>query len=98
MRIRWHYLAFSRIVTEGCHRVCVAGPRLQVEEFKAVVESIARVLVEDMDLPPYERRFTPRNTRGIAGGEKYYVGNVFLKLARDAYGIYGGACFWCRTR
>jgi hypothetical protein len=27
---------------------------------------------------------------GVAGGEKFLCGNVFLKFARDAYGVYGG--------
>jgi hypothetical protein len=30
---------------------------------------------------------------GLAGGKKYVVGNIFFKLAADAYNLYGGTPF-----
>ena len=42
-------------------------------------------------LPPERRRHPPLSgaSLGVAGGEKYLVGTVFLKFARDAHGVYG---------
>lgn len=62
-----------------------------MERFRAVAERIAKILVDDMHLPARIRRFPSLPGRGIAGGEKFIVGNVFLKFARDVYGVYGGA-------
>jgi hypothetical protein len=36
------------------------------------------------------RRFYPVSGKGVAGGEKYIINNVFFKFVRDIHGIYGG--------
>lgn len=64
---------------------------LQVEEFRLVVEQLAKVLVADKGLPLLERTIHPVASGGIAGGEKFVVGNVFLKFPSDTHGLYGGA-------
>jgi hypothetical protein len=62
----------------------------QVERFRSVCESLAKAIVEDIHKPARLKRFSPSSTKGVAGGEKYHVGNVFLKLAMDVFGVYGG--------
>jgi hypothetical protein len=66
------------------------GFRGQVERFRSVCEAVAKTIVEDIQRPPELKRFAAANTTGVAGGEKFKVGNVFLKLAKDVFGVYGG--------
>ena len=61
-----------------------------VRRFTAACERLARVIIDDVELPPHARRIPPLATAGgVAGGEKYLVGNIFLKFARDFHGVYG---------
>jgi hypothetical protein len=61
-----------------------------VRRFTATCERLAQVIIADVWLPPTYRRIPPlAGAGGVAGGEKYLCGNIFLKFARDFHGVYG---------
>jgi hypothetical protein len=41
---------------------------------------VAMRIIEEMHLPPAFKTVPPIDAGGIAGGEKYAVGNIFFKL------------------
>jgi len=58
--------------------------------FKKFSAKIARVLVDQLSKPRDQWIIQPLDQQmGIAGGEKFIVGQVFCKFARDDKGIYG---------
>lgn len=64
--------------------------RKLMDNFLHVSYSLARVIVEEQHLPVSQRRFRPEpSVGGVAGGEKYRVGQLFVKFARDWKRIYG---------
>lgn len=52
--------------------------------------TLGKKIVEESTLPVSQRSYQPLSGYGIAGGEKYCVNNMFIKLTRDVAGIYGG--------
>jgi hypothetical protein len=60
--------------------------------FADTAKRIARTLVEQCYAPVAQRRFSPVEGKGVAGGEKYIINNMFFKFVRDIHGIYGGDC------
>ena len=80
---------FAFVHTTGLMRSVLVS--LQMERFRLVCEVLATALVEDLHAPLEFKRIQPVSTSGIAGGEKFVQGNVFLKFARDVHGVYGGA-------
>lgn len=59
-------------------------------EFGVAAQQIGKLVIEQSTLPPAQRTHKPLEGKGIAGGEKYLVGGIFIKLTRDVAGIYGG--------
>ncbi len=60
--------------------------------FESFCRQIAYILRLQLSLPKEKWCINPVAGAGIAGGEKYIVGHVFAKFARDdpKYGLYGG--------
>jgi len=60
------------------------------QEFIDTATDLARVIIEEISLPPPKKTLKPRAFGGIAGGEKYLEKGIFFKFAFDVNGIYGG--------
>mgnify|MGYP005990754873 CR=1 FL=1 len=59
-------------------------------DFEAVCTVVASEIVAQLAKPVQHWRITPADSvGGVAGGQKFVVGNIFFKFARDS-GIYGG--------
>jgi hypothetical protein len=67
--------------------------RKLVSDFSEVALSVGQVIIEEMRLPKKQKTIFPLSGKGIAGGEKFRVGQMFFKLVRDVFGIYGGDAF-----
>lgn len=62
-----------------------------VQDFTAVAQRVGTVIIEEAHLPPAARSIQPLGSgKGVAGGEKFLVANIFFKFARDVHGIFGG--------
>jgi hypothetical protein len=59
------------------------------EEFKVFSSAVAHVLVHQLPKPVDQWGIKPLQGFGAAGGEKFIVGQLFCKFARDDKGIYG---------
>ena len=66
-----------------------AKKEMLFEEFKVFSASVAQALVDQLSKPVHEWVIKPLQGFGIAGGQKFVVGQVFCKFARDDKGIYG---------
>lgn len=60
-----------------------------MKAFVSFAESTVKLLVAEKNVPVSEKTIKPLDRRGIAGGEKYLVGKVFVKYAWDDKGVYG---------
>lgn len=59
-------------------------------EFYLFSKKMASRIVEDLARPCHKRQIQPCDEQqGVAGGEKYRVGKVFLKFCTNQQGIYG---------
>jgi len=59
-------------------------------EFKSFASAVAQALVDQLSKPRDQWIIQPLDQQmGIAGGEKFIVGQLFCKFARDDKGIYG---------
>jgi hypothetical protein len=63
----------------------------QIEsDFKTFAGAIAELIIVQQQFPPEQRFLRPReDVGGVAGGEKFVIGHVLFKFARDWLGIYG---------
>jgi len=59
-------------------------------EFTQVAETVAQVIVDELDLPDEVKLVPPAKLGGIAGGEKYISHSILFKFAIDSKNIYGG--------
>ncbi|KNC53060.1 uncharacterized protein AMSG_09355 [Thecamonas trahens ATCC 50062] len=63
-------------------------------EFEAAARAHAKIIVDEMHLPPTAQTHPPSQSMGgVAGGDKYVVDGMLLKFARDTTGLYGGDAF-----
>ena len=61
------------------------------QEFLQFSHRVASQLVDQLRLPAQSRRIQPETMRsGYAGGEKFRIGNLFCKFARDDKKLYNG--------
>jgi hypothetical protein len=58
-------------------------PHASRQMFQESAVSVCRLLIEDQYRPDKEKRMQSVAGAGIMGGEKFKVGNVFFKFARD---------------
>lgn len=59
---------------------------------------IVSVIVDELPLPMEKKTYPPINAGGIAGGVKYRAHGIFIKLALDSSGIYGGHDYSMKVR
>jgi len=74
------------------HEVAAANKK-KTELFARFVSfsrQVAMLLVEQLERPPNEWQIQPISGAGWAGGEKFRVGKLFCKFARDDKRLYGG--------
>ena len=64
-------------------------------DFADIAKAVAKIIVDEAMAPPGTPKSLPpsSSTAGVAGGEKYIVGSMFLKFANDHVGLYGGTAF-----
>lgn len=60
------------------------------DDFLRFSKCVAEVLVAQLSEPPASWKIKPLKGAGHAGGEKFRVGNLFCKFARDDKRLYGG--------
>lgn len=60
------------------------------EDFQYTVQTYGRIIISEVYLPPEEKTVKTTKVGGIAGGDKYLVGNVLFKFAVDSSNIFGG--------
>ena len=61
-------------------------------EFEAFARAVVELIVVQQQLPAALRVVPPAGAMGgVAGGEKFVVGHVLFKFARDWQGVYGGS-------
>jgi hypothetical protein len=61
-------------------------------EFEAFARAVVELIVIQQQLPAALRVVPPAGGMGgVAGGEKFVVGHVLFKFARDWQGVYGGS-------
>ena len=51
--------------------------------------SYGRIIISEAFLPNNEKTIKPSNVGGVAGGEKYVVGNILFKFAMDSHSLLG---------
>lgn len=61
-----------------------------VQQFTLEATRIGRTIISERDVPNERKSIHPVNAGGIAGGEKYVVGDLFFKYVADFDGLYGG--------
>lgn len=69
---------------------------MELQNFLA--SAIVRTIIEELNLPIEKKTFRPIDAGGIAGGEKYKAHDIFIKLALDSNGIYGGNEYSMKVR
>eukprot|EP01129_Flabellula_baltica_P006764 TRINITY_DN2573_c0_g2_i1.p1 TRINITY_DN2573_c0_g2~~TRINITY_DN2573_c0_g2_i1.p1 ORF type:complete len:697 (-),score=131.22 TRINITY_DN2573_c0_g2_i1:3499-5589(-) len=62
------------------------------KKFTRLAIRISRLIIFEAHLPIEEKSIPPLHL-GVAGGEKYIYGGIFIKFAIDERGIYGGDKF-----
>ena len=81
---------FHQILQEVDPSVRVRKMAQYARHFTHVATRIARTIVAEEHLPASRRTMLPTlSVKGVAGGEKFVVSNMFLKFARDVYSLYG---------
>jgi len=65
--------------------------------FRHRAEAAGAAVAADLGLPQHKRRFARADVGGRAGGDKFLVDGLFVKLARDSSGLYGGDAFAMKT-
>ncbi|KAL6049131.1 Histidine kinase A, variant 2 [Balamuthia mandrillaris] len=58
------------------------------DEFVATAKSIGEVIIMERNQPYHLKTFKPLQGKGVAGGEKFKVDNIFFKFAIDHNNIY----------
>src|SRR4051812_23720007 len=73
------------------HEVNDANHKLQLflDQFKAFSKTVVLHLVDQLRVPEKEWQLLPLRNAGYAGGQKFVVGKVFFKFARDDKELYG---------
>lgn len=59
-------------------------------DFVSFGMEVVHRIVEERTLPEEQRYIKPIGGMGVLGGEKFIVGNMFVKYARDHRGIFNG--------
>eukprot|EP00466_Bigelowiella_natans_P004326 jgi/Bigna1/69664/fgenesh1_pg.9_\ len=59
-----------------------------IAKFWEEAAPVARTIIEEYSVSPAEKTYKPFGAGGLAGGEKYKVGSLFMKFANDWQGIY----------
>jgi len=67
-----------------------AKKRTLFAHFLKFTRKVAQQLVAQLHLPRSQWRIPPQDGAGYAGGQKFKVGNIFCKFARDDKGLYRG--------
>ena len=62
-----------------------------VNAFQSTCEAYVKVIVNELDLPVASKSLLPLDGRGVLGGDKFLVDDIFLKFARDSSGLMGSA-------
>jgi hypothetical protein len=59
------------------------GTELQklCDEFVATAKQFGEVIIRERNLPYHQKTIKPLRGKGLAGGEKYQVANIFFKFA-----------------
>lgn len=60
-----------------------------VNEFVDSALAYAKIIILERHLPPAEKTIKPLNSSGVLGGDKFSTNGVYLKFARDRYGLFG---------
>jgi hypothetical protein len=82
---------FHQILRGGRSRRCACARwRSSRATSRTLRRASRRTIVAEEHLPPSRRTMLPTlSVKGVAGGEKFVVSNMFLKFARDVYSLYG---------
>lgn len=59
------------------------GTQLQklCDEFVATAKQYGEIIIRERSLPYHQKTIKPLRGKGLAGGEKYQVANIFFKFA-----------------
>jgi hypothetical protein len=76
--------------TPHARRQCEGEIEALQRKFASAARAAAEKLVAERALPVEQRTLRPLQGWGHAGGEKFIVGQLLLKFARDDKGLYGG--------
>ena len=56
------------------------------DTFVAEATRLAKIIVNEMNMPVAERSIKPKDFGGIAGGSKFAENGIFIKFATDIHG------------
>lgn len=91
-QVDWQHLYASALTDYGQRPSVATAEALVtlVERFTKAAQEIASEVILDRRKPASERMFHPIDAGGVAGGVKYLLRNLFLKVSVDHTGMYGG--------